>query len=117
MKEDPATNVDRAVLAMLPKLGLVPVEVALLNWPYDSLNLILFSEGAAAFEELTLSHAVDQLKVQTPDAWPNLFRQVRFLSAVDLSKPTVSAVKSRRRWRASSRNWICSWSPRCVMKC
>jgi Asp-tRNA(Asn)/Glu-tRNA(Gln) amidotransferase A subunit family amidase len=83
MKEDPATDVDRAVLAMLPKLGLVPVEVSLPNWPYDSLNLILFSEGAAAFEELTLSHAVDQLKVQTPDAWPNLFRQARFLSAVD----------------------------------
>src|SRR5207249_10792396 len=25
----------------------------------------------------------DQLKVQTPDAWPNLCRQSRFLSAVD----------------------------------
>lgn len=84
MKEDPATAVDRAALEMLPKLGLVPVEVSLPNWPYDSLNLILFAEGAAAFEELTLSHGVDQLKVQTPDAWPNLFRQSRFLSAVDL---------------------------------
>jgi Asp-tRNA(Asn)/Glu-tRNA(Gln) amidotransferase A subunit family amidase len=83
MKEDPATAVDRAALEMLPKLGLVPVEVSLPNWPYDSLNLILFAEGAAAFEELTLSHGVDQLKVQTPDAWPNLFRQSRFLSAVD----------------------------------
>jgi Asp-tRNA(Asn)/Glu-tRNA(Gln) amidotransferase A subunit family amidase len=83
MKEDPATDVDRAALAALPKLGLVPVEVSLPNWPYDSLNLILFAEGAAAFEELTLSHGVDQLKVQTPDAWPNLFRQSRFLSAVD----------------------------------
>jgi Asp-tRNA(Asn)/Glu-tRNA(Gln) amidotransferase A subunit family amidase len=83
MKEDPATAVDRAALEMLPKLRLVPVEVSLPNWPYDSLNLILFAEGAAAFEELTLSHGVDQLKVQTPDAWPNLFRQSRFLSAVD----------------------------------
>jgi Asp-tRNA(Asn)/Glu-tRNA(Gln) amidotransferase A subunit family amidase len=83
MKEDPATAVDRAALEMLPKLGLVPVEVSLPNWPYDSLNLILFAEGAATFEELTLSHGVDQLKVQTPDAWPNLFRQSRFLSAVD----------------------------------
>jgi Asp-tRNA(Asn)/Glu-tRNA(Gln) amidotransferase A subunit family amidase len=26
---------------------------------------------------------VDQLKVQTYDAWPNIFRQSRFLSAVD----------------------------------
>jgi len=93
MKEDPATDVDRAALDTLPKLGLVPVEVGLPNWPYDSLNLILFAEGAAAFEELTLSHGVDQLKVQTPDAWPNLFRQARFLSAVDF----VQADRFRRK--------------------
>ena len=93
MKDDPATEVDRAALATLPKLGMVPVEVSLPNWPYDSLNLILFAEGAAAFEELTLSHAVDQLKVQTPDAWPNLFRQSRFLSAVDF----VQADRFRRK--------------------
>jgi Asp-tRNA(Asn)/Glu-tRNA(Gln) amidotransferase A subunit family amidase len=83
MKEDPATAVDRTALDILPKLGLVPVEVHLPNWPYNCLNLILFAEGAAAFEELTLTHGIDQLKVQTPDAWPNLFRQSRFLSAVD----------------------------------
>src|SRR6266446_6353744 len=83
MGQAPSTEVDRAALATLPKLGLVPVEVSLPNWPYNSLNLILFAEGAAAFEELTLSHGIDRLKVQTPDAWPNLFRQARFLSAVD----------------------------------
>jgi Asp-tRNA(Asn)/Glu-tRNA(Gln) amidotransferase A subunit family amidase len=83
MKENPATDVDRAALALLPKLGMVPVEVSLPDWPYQALNLILFAEGAAAFEELTLSGDLNQLKVQTPDAWPNLFRQARFLSAVD----------------------------------
>ena len=83
MKENPATDVDRAALAVLPKLGMIPVEVSLPDWPYDSLNLILFAEGAAAFEELTLSGGLPQLKMQTPDAWPNLFRQARFLSAVD----------------------------------
>jgi hypothetical protein len=50
--------------------------------PYDSLNAIIFAESAAAFEELTLSRQVDQLRVQTPDAWPNTFRQPRFISAV-----------------------------------
>ncbi len=93
MKQDPATAVDRAALDTLPKLGLVPVEVSLPDWPYDSLNIVLFSEGAAAFEELTLSHGVDQLKVQTYDAWPNLFRQSRFLSAVDF----VQADRFRRK--------------------
>ncbi len=83
MKENPATNVDRAALDVVKKLGMIPVEVTLPDWPYDSLDLILFAEGAAAFEELTLSGALHQLKVQVPDAWPNLFRQSRFLSAVD----------------------------------
>jgi Asp-tRNA(Asn)/Glu-tRNA(Gln) amidotransferase A subunit family amidase len=83
MKENPATDVDRAALETVKKVGMVPVEVNIPNWSYDSLDLILFAEAAAAFEELTLSHGIDQLKVQTFDAWPNLFRQSRFLSAVD----------------------------------
>jgi Asp-tRNA(Asn)/Glu-tRNA(Gln) amidotransferase A subunit family amidase len=83
MKESPATDVDRAALETVSKVGMVPVEVSLPNWPYDSLDLILFAEAAAAFEDLTLSHKVDELKVQVPDAWPNTFRQSRFLSAVD----------------------------------
>jgi Asp-tRNA(Asn)/Glu-tRNA(Gln) amidotransferase A subunit family amidase len=83
MKENPATDVDRAALEAISKVGMVPVEVSLPNWPYDSLNVILFAEAAASFQELTLSHEVDQLKVQVPDAWPNTFRQSRFLSAVD----------------------------------
>ena len=83
MKEAPATDVDRAALAALPTLGMTPVEVSLPDWPYDNLDLILFAEAAAAFEEITLNHQVDTLKSQEPDAWPNTFRQARFLSAVD----------------------------------
>ena len=84
MKESPATEVDRAALETVKKLGMMPVEVSLPDWPYDSLNLILFAEAAAAFEELTLSGELDELKMQVPDAWPNVFRQSRFLSAADL---------------------------------
>ncbi len=83
MNEDPATEVDRAALETMKKLGMKPVEVSIPDWPYDCLQLILFAEAAASFEELTLSHGVDQLKMQVPDAWPNSFRQARFLSAVD----------------------------------
>src|SRR5258708_1636163 len=93
MKENPATSVDRAALEAVGKLGMVPVEVAIPNWPYDSLNLILFAEGAAAFEELTLSGGLNQLKAQVPDAWPNIFLQSRFLSAVDF----VQAHRFRRK--------------------
>ena len=93
MSEAPATDVDRAALAMLPKLGMKTVEVALPNWPYDSLNVMLFAEGAASFEELTLTGGLREMTVQTPDAWPNLFRQSRFLSAVDF----VQADRFRRK--------------------
>lgn len=92
MKEAPATEVDRSVLATLGKIGLQPVEVSIPDWPYGSLNAILFAESAAAFEDLTLSHQVDALKMQTPDAWPNTFRQSRFVSAVDF----VQADRFRR---------------------
>jgi Asp-tRNA(Asn)/Glu-tRNA(Gln) amidotransferase A subunit family amidase len=92
MKENPATQVDRATLQTAAKLGMAPVEVALPDWPYGSLNLILFAEAAAAFEDLTLSGGLDQLRVQVPDAWPNVFRQARFLSAVDF----VQADRMRR---------------------
>jgi Asp-tRNA(Asn)/Glu-tRNA(Gln) amidotransferase A subunit family amidase len=92
MKTAPATDVDRAALETVKKLGMVPVEVSLPDWPYDSLNIILFAESAAAFEEITLNHQLDELKMQVPDAWPNTFRQSRFLSAVDF----VQADRLRR---------------------
>jgi Asp-tRNA(Asn)/Glu-tRNA(Gln) amidotransferase A subunit family amidase len=88
-----ATDVDRAAVDVVRKAGMIPTEVTLPDWPYDSLNVILFAESAAAFEELTLNHGVDQLKSQVYDAWPNIFRQSRFLSAVDM----VQADRFRRK--------------------
>src|SRR5882757_7804939 len=92
MNEAPATEVDRAALETLEKLGLQLIQVSIPDWPYACLNTILFAESAAAFEELTLSRQIDSLKVQTPDAWPNTFRQSRFISAVDF----VQADRFRR---------------------
>jgi Asp-tRNA(Asn)/Glu-tRNA(Gln) amidotransferase A subunit family amidase len=93
MSEAPATDVDRASLETARRVGMVPVEVALPDWAYTSLNIILFAEAAAAWEELTISHGVDSLTMQVPDAWPNTFRQSRFLSAVDF----VQADRLRRK--------------------
>ena len=93
MKESPATDVDRAALETIRSLGMRPVAVTLPDWPYSSLMPVLFAEAAASFEELTLSRQDDTLKMQVDDAWPNLFRQARFLSAVDF----VQADRLRRR--------------------
>jgi len=93
LNQNPATQVDKDAVEHVKKLGMTPVEVEIPNWPYDCMNLILFAEGAAAFEELTLSGGMNQLKAQVPDAWPNVFREARFLSAVDF----VQADRMRRK--------------------
>jgi len=92
MNEPPATDVDRAALENMAAGGMTLRQVALPDWPYGCLDLTLFAEAAASFEELVLSRGVDQLRMQVPDAWPNIFRQARFLSAVDL----VQAARLRR---------------------
>jgi len=93
MKENPATDVDRAAMETMKKLKMELKEVTLPDWPYGSLNPILFAEGAASFEELALNNDLATLKAQVKDAWPNLFRQARFLSAVDF----VQADRLRRK--------------------
>jgi len=93
MKESPATDVDRAAMETMKKLNMRLKAVTLPDWPYSSLMPILFAEGAASFEELALNDQLRELKVQVKDAWPNLFRQARFLSAVDF----VQADRLRRK--------------------
>jgi Asp-tRNA(Asn)/Glu-tRNA(Gln) amidotransferase A subunit family amidase len=93
MKESPATDVDRASMETMKKLKMELKEVTLPDWPYSSLMPILFAEGAASFEELALTNELGSLKMQVKDAWPNLFRQARFLSAIDF----VQADRFRRK--------------------
>jgi len=92
-QESPATDVDRHALDVVKSAGMMPVEATLPDWPYSSLMPILFAEAAASFEELTLTGKTATMKMQVPDAWPNLFREARFLSAVDF----VQADRLRRR--------------------
>ena len=93
MNERPATDVDRAAMEQIKALKMELKQVTLPDWPYSSLMPVLFAEGAASFEELALNNQLGSLKVQVKDAWPNLFRQARFLSAVDF----VQADRLRRK--------------------
>ena len=93
IKESPSTAVDRAAMETMATLKLEMKEVRLPDWPYSSLMPVLFAEGAASFEELALNNQLGTLRVQVKDAWPNLFRQARFLSAVDF----VQADRLRRK--------------------
>ena len=82
-QDEEATDIDRASLEAVRRLGVELVEVSLPDLPYMSLMNLLFAEAAAAFEELTLSDRDDELVWQDVGAWPNLFRKARFMSAVD----------------------------------
>jgi Asp-tRNA(Asn)/Glu-tRNA(Gln) amidotransferase A subunit family amidase len=76
--------IDRDALGALRQLGLdlatvKPPETP----PIGPLAMILTAEAASAFDEFTLSGGADKLVRQVRDAWPNTFRQGRFISAVD----------------------------------
>ncbi len=87
------SDLDRAVLEIVRRVGIELVEVELPDWPYGSLRTILSVEAAAAFEELTLSDRDDELVWQSPRAWPNSFRQTRFTPAIEF----VQAQRFRRQ--------------------
>jgi Asp-tRNA(Asn)/Glu-tRNA(Gln) amidotransferase A subunit family amidase len=93
MGEAPATEVDRASLEALRKLGMEVVELSFPPLPWASLQSLVLADSAASFEEFTLSGADSQLRMQVSDGWPNIFRQSRFISAVDY----VQADRVRRR--------------------
>ena len=74
---------DRAALEAARGLGVSLSEIRLPEIPSNALVLGLLVEAAAAFEELTLTDKDDTLDWQDADAWPNTFRQTRFISAID----------------------------------
>jgi Asp-tRNA(Asn)/Glu-tRNA(Gln) amidotransferase A subunit family amidase len=72
-----------AALAQLHKMveNLIPVDLPEL--PYDAMVAMLWSEGAAAFDELTRTGRDKLLRWQTPHDWSNIFRAARFIPAVE----------------------------------
>ena len=75
---------DQQVLDELRKLGadLQPVEWVS-DFPFGGMLNILSAEAAAAFDQLTRSNRDSLLVRQNSGAWPNSFREARFISAVD----------------------------------
>ncbi len=77
----------RAVLAaaldVLRDAGATLEPVELPEFPADALRVILESESAAAFDDLTRGGGLDELTRQSADAWPNSFRASRYIPAVE----------------------------------
>ncbi|HEX7879507.1 MAG TPA: amidase [Candidatus Eisenbacteria bacterium] len=74
---------DDAVLETMRRLGANLVPVTLPDLPVSDTLLLLECEAAAAFDELTRTNQDEQLKRQTAQAWPNIFRTARLIPAVD----------------------------------
>jgi Asp-tRNA(Asn)/Glu-tRNA(Gln) amidotransferase A subunit family amidase len=75
---------DEETLGVLRSTGieLIPIELPA-DLPIGAMRIILNAEAAAAFDDLTRSNRDDLLKRQDEDAWPNAFRQARFIPAVE----------------------------------
>ncbi|MCL6099423.1 MAG: amidase [Bacteroidetes bacterium] len=76
-------NNDSLALKKLEELGAKLIPIELPDIATKDIAIILMSEAAAAFDELTLSHKDDMLARQFKGAWPNLFRAARFIPAVE----------------------------------
>ena len=77
-------DLDQRALDILRSLGAEPIPIEVPDqFPVDALRIILNVEAAAAFDELTRSNRDDLLVRQIQRAWPNVFRQSRFIPAVE----------------------------------
>lgn len=74
---------DLAALDKLRAMGVQLIPVQLPKLPYGAMTNLLTAEGAAAFDDLTLSGRDKLLTAQGPEDWPNLFRTARFYPAVE----------------------------------
>jgi Asp-tRNA(Asn)/Glu-tRNA(Gln) amidotransferase A subunit family amidase len=74
---------DEATLQRMRALGANLIPVTLPDYPLRNISLVLSTEAATAFDELTRSIRDDLMKQQGADAWPNTFRQRRFVPAVE----------------------------------
>jgi len=81
-----------AALEKLRDMGVNLVAVEMPKFPYDAMVMMLESEAAAAFDELTRTGRDKLLTAQGPDDWPNSFRTARFFPAVEY----IQASRARR---------------------
>ena len=80
-KDHPDAELFTAARNALEESGAIVKAIEMPDLPWDSLYGILTAEATAAFETLTRNGDDDQLTWQSPEAWPNTFRQSWFIPA------------------------------------
>jgi Asp-tRNA(Asn)/Glu-tRNA(Gln) amidotransferase A subunit family amidase len=76
-------RIDETTLNRLRALGADLVPAQFPAYPLEAISMVLSTEAATAFDELTRSGQDDWLKQQEPGSWPNTFREHRFVTAVE----------------------------------
>ncbi len=81
-ESEAAKENDTRSLEVFRSLGVDLVPIELPKRPLAP-ELILYTEAAAAFDEFTRNNQDDLLREQEENNWPNMFRQARFVPAVE----------------------------------
>jgi Asp-tRNA(Asn)/Glu-tRNA(Gln) amidotransferase A subunit family amidase len=89
---------DTAALQVLSGLGVSLVNVEIPEHPYAALRIILTAEAGAAFDELLRSGRTAEMVGQGPNAWPQTFREARFIPAVDYINANRVRTQVMRTW-------------------
>lgn len=74
---------DSLVLETFRNMDVELIPIDLPDYEVGPLRLILTAEGAAAFDQLTLTDQDDMMQWQSPNAWPNTFRAAHFIPAIE----------------------------------
>lgn len=77
------TQRNQAALEVLRGLGYELIPVKMPDYPLHAMEIILYAEGAAMFDNLTRTNQDDQMMRQGKEAWPNFFRIARLIPAVE----------------------------------
>ncbi len=89
---------DDAALAVFARLGVTLIPVAIPDAAYNAVRIVLDTEAAAAFDELTRSGRDAEMTRQTPDAWPTSFRESRFIPGVDYVNASRVRTTIMQQW-------------------
>jgi Asp-tRNA(Asn)/Glu-tRNA(Gln) amidotransferase A subunit family amidase len=103
--EDNRKALYKTALDALRSAGANLQEIELPKLPAQSLRIILVSEAAAAFDDLTRSGGVNQLSGQEPFDWPNSFRSSRFIPAVEYLRAQRARTVLMRQMDELMKNW------------
>ncbi len=101
----------KAALDALRTTGAKLQEIELPKLPAQSLRIILTSEAAAAFDDITRNGAVNQLSGQEPFDWPNSFRSARFIPAVEYLRAQRARTLLMQQMDVLMRSWDVFVSP------